>query len=219
MFSKIKIGEFLLDLIFPPFCLVCEKNYSKEFLCGNCQKKIKFFNVAYQFKNPNFTLLAATSYQNQVISKLITILKYQKIKSAAKPLTRIVIEYLNRMKLVSKISSYILVPIPLHHQKLRQRKFNQSEIIAKILAQKLNLNFSPEIMIRTKNTTAQVNLREKEERVQNVKGCFKVKGNVFGKNILVFDDVFTTGATMKEAIKTLRKAGARKVIGLVVAKA
>jgi ComF family protein len=112
------------------------------------------------------------------------------------------------------------VPVPLSKKKLRWRGFNQAEEIAKELANFLKIPLISDCLIKTKETKDQVELSEKE-RKENVKGAFYIKNKekIAGKNVLLVDDVFTTGATMEEAAKVLNEAGSEKIVGVVVAKA
>ena len=114
----------------------------------------------------------------------------------------------------------MLVPIPLHWRKEKQRGFNQAHLIAEQFAKNTGLVTAKNILKRMKNTASQVELKDKEKREINVRGCFAVEKPelLFQKNVIIIDDVFTTGATMKEAASVIKKAGAKKIIGLVVAK-
>lgn len=113
----------------------------------------------------------------------------------------------------------VFIPMPLHKNKKRKRGFNQSEIIAKELSLALNIPLKTNILVKTENTQSQTNLT-REERAKNIKNAFQTKNpsEIEGKIIFLVDDVFTTGATMEEAAKTLKKAGASHVWGLAVAR-
>ena len=211
------LGNFLLDLIFPPICLYCEK-YSKAPVCAHCFSKIKFYNIL--FREPGLPILgSACPYDNEVINKLIACLKFEKIKEASLPLAEILFKYLENLNLTTCLQkSFVLIPVPLSRKRLRERGFNQSELLGKILASKLNLKFSSRIIERIKETRPQTEFKEKEEREENVKNCFRIN-SAPPKNVLLLDDVFTTGSTMLEAVKTLKQAGTRRIICLTAAKA
>lgn len=152
-------------------------------------------------------------------------LKYKRIKTALNPLTEIMGSYLEKVisNLSLVISNSVIVPIPLHSKKERERGFNQAVLIAGVLHECLDVG-CPKVEIgvltKTKNTKSQTDLKNYEERTRNIEGCFALKypEKISGKNILLVDDVFTSGATMKEAVKVLKRAGARKIIGFVIAK-
>ncbi|MDP3052931.1 MAG: ComF family protein [bacterium] len=234
-----KLGNFVLDLIFPPICFVCRKRMdikeSKSFICFSCFQKIKINSAAFCpvcsrrlpenkktcHQESQFILAAAGFYGDEILDPLITLLKYQKIKQAAIPLGEILSKYLNNLTAGGlEIKDFLIIPVPLHWRKERQRGFNQANLIADCLSKNTGLPVAKNILKRIKNTASQVELKDKDKREINVLGCFEVAKPelVSGKNIILLDDVFTTGATMREAASVIKKSGARKIIGLVVAK-
>lgn len=112
-----------------------------------------------------------------------------------------------------------VMPVPLHVSRLRHRGFNQSLILAHRVAESFGLTLSYDNLIRIRPTRPQVNLSG-EERLRNVKGAFSLRrpGDVEDRCILIVDDVFTTGATMNECASVLKRAGARSVIALTLAR-
>jgi len=114
----------------------------------------------------------------------------------------------------------LIIPIPLHPSRERGRGFNQSEAIAEEISKTLGVKLMTGNLIRIKNTKPQPEIKGLEKRQENIAGCFAVKNPelIKGKKIIPIDDVFTSGSTMNEAVKILRKAGAARVIGLVIAK-
>ncbi len=115
----------------------------------------------------------------------------------------------------------IVVPVPLHRWRLLRRRYNQSALISSALAKMMDLPHDAESLIRQKHTPVQGHL-SKKERAKNVKGVFAIRSgaqNIFaGKNVLLIDDVLTTGSTVNECSKTLLKAGAKKIFVLTVAR-
>ena len=136
----------------------------------------------------------------------------------------LLIQYLQKSQLINqstnKLINYLIVPIPLHSKRRRERGFNQAELLAKTISENLGL-LPTNALERTKNTKAQAKLKKSECREENVAGCFKIKNpeSVRDKNIILVDDVFTSGATMNEAVKILKENGAKRIIALVAAKA
>jgi ComF family protein len=112
----------------------------------------------------------------------------------------------------------LIIPVPLHIKRLRQRGFNQSLILAQALSKKWQIPVNFSLLKRHKFTETQTGM-DKTERKQNIKGAFEVrdKENI-GKNIIIVDDVYTTGATVNECAKILIKAGAQKVTVLTLAR-
>jgi ComF family protein len=215
-----KIKEFILDLIFPKFCLGCKKEGS--FLCEDCFSILDISTNHQRFKGKNLTdLYFPVNYENFLVKKLIQNFKYPPlIKELKKELALIIISHLLLLDKKPYFSDFILVPIPLSKKKLRWRGFNQAEEIARELANFLKIPLISDCLVKLKETKDQVELSEKERR-ENVKGVFFVKNKeeIFGRNILLVDDVFTTGATMEEAARVLKEAGAEKIVGIVIAKA
>jgi ComF family protein len=121
----------------------------------------------------------------------------------------------------SNFNNPILIPIPMHPKNLKERGYNQSELIVKDIEKiKTNKNFSfcYNALQKIKETPHQSKLKNKNERLKNLKDCFFADEKlVKNKNIILIDDVITTGTTMSEATKALKKVGAKKVIGFSIA--
>lgn len=140
-------------------------------------------------------------------------------------LTLIFRELANRQKELLLLSRFCqeskptIIPIPLFWYKENERGFNQASLFGKKLANELNLQFSDKILVRTKNVPSQTKLTQKE-RKENVKGIFSVSPIVHSSSfsILLVDDVWTTGATLKEATRVLKEGGVKKVWGLTMAR-
>ena len=141
------------------------------------------------------------------------------LKDLALPLASLIIAHFAFLDKPQNFTGTVLCPIPLHKRKLKWRGFNQAEEIAKHLSEALSIPLYSDILVKTKNTTPQVELEGIERRI-NMLGVFEVKSRerVQNKNILLVDDVYTTGATMREAQKVLQQAGAKQVTALVVAR-
>jgi len=111
-----------------------------------------------------------------------------------------------------------IVPVPLHKRKRKERGFNQSDIIARQLSEKLGIPVLSDSVIRKRNTRTQTGL-SREQRQRNVKGAFEFTGKLSlkGKRLLLVDDVLTTGSTMRECARTLKTAGADRILGVTLA--
>jgi len=146
-------------------------------------------------------------------------LKYQERVHLAKDLARWTLAQCEGPDFLPKVD--MIIPVPLHPRRLKERGFNQSQLLGRVLAKKLNIPCDPFILIRTKDTDPQVGLSEKERR-ENVRGAFAISpgmcSHIEGKTLLVLDDVMTTGATVEECARTLKSAGAEKVCVLTIAR-
>jgi ComF family protein len=241
--SKNKLKEFFLDLLFPKFCLGCQKEGS--YLCEDCRSvlDISEFDYCLCDKNPQRLLPGQKSgkcnkCQNKNLSglyfalpykektltkKLIHQFKYQPyLKDLAKTLASILIEhFIKTSKNTDEIwENSILVPIPLDKNKLKRRGYNQSEELAKELAKILKIPVISGNLVKIKQTDPQMTLK-KAERETNLQNAFAIKnplGFARGKKIFLVDDVYTTGATMEECAKILKKSGVKSVFGIAIAR-
>ncbi len=118
-------------------------------------------------------------------------------------------------------ASDILVPVPLHPRRQRWRGFNQAELLGKILAERFKWQVQPKILVRHKHTKPQVGLKGKD-RKKNIRGAFKIDENskfkISKAKFIVFDDVWTTGSTLRECGQVLKRAGAKEIWGLTLAR-
>ena len=115
----------------------------------------------------------------------------------------------------------LIVSIPISKNKLKKRGYNQAKLIARhLFNSQTDAIWGDSILSKIKETVSQVEIKEKEKRLANIAGSFRVDKPelVKGKKIILIDDVFTTGATINEAKKVLKKAGAKKVVGVVLAR-
>ncbi len=211
-----KVKNFILDLLFPKFCFGCKREGT--FLCRDCLATIEVFKFHKKLKTKFLDdLFVATEYKNAIVKRMILAFKYEPfVKELKKDLANLIKVHFQLLDEEFDFSDFILVPIPLEKKRLRWRGFNQAEEIAKELVDFFKVPLISDCLIKEKPTLPQVELSEKE-RKENLKGVFKVEKKVRGKKILLVDDVFTTGATMEEAAKILKEAGAEKVIGTAVA--
>lgn len=223
-----------MDLLFPISCLGCGKE--NFWICDNCLNNIPlnqkfifpqaedFFNSIPSCRNNVSSnldgALIASSYENILLNKAIKTFKYNFIFGLSNPLGKILINFLNQFDFKNKsLENFLLIPVPLHQKRLIWRGFNQSELLAKKVGNFFGIEVNSEILERSKNTLPQTELNEKERKL-NIKNIFVCldKNAIKNKKIILIDDVFTTGSTLNEAAKTLKKSGAKEVWGLVLAR-
>ncbi len=180
--------------------------------CGLCRRAEPVFARA----------VAYGSYEGG-LRELIHLLKYAGVRPAANVLGRMLAEAIAEVEPELKAGSVAVVPVPLHRRKLRRREFNHAELIAKA-ALKLcpaggRLQLLPTALERKRETPSQTGLTSHQRR-ENVRGAFGVSRPeiVRGREVLLVDDVYTTGATVSECARVLRRAGATKVWVATVAR-
>jgi len=209
-----------LDAIVPlraPQCVICgDRLHSAQLLrgdgqCVNCREATPHFERAVSFGE----------YQGG-LRGLIHLLKYERVTSAHAPLGDMLAQAISELLPSSGGNSSLLVPVPLHRNRRSSRGFNQAELIARTATKRLpwKLEFATGVLIRHRETISQVGL-SREERIENMRGAFRVAdaARVRGRNIILVDDVMTTGTTLSECARVLKKAGAEKVWAATVARA
>lgn len=210
---------------FSPVCKICmgKIHIHNSFFCPICFKRLpNIFSRCRHKKSPKYILAAATDYSDKIIQKMVLSFKYSRSKPMGDPLSKICIKYLKNIQLCKHVKndSALITFIPLHPKKERQRGFNQSRIIAQKISQGMEIPLKDTLQ-RIKNTDPNARIKNKNERISNISECFRIikSSQVQNKNIILVDDIHTTGATMAEASKILKNAGAKKIIALVIAKA
>lgn len=202
----INLKDELLDIIYPPKdnCIICGDEFSG--ICPLCTGKIK------RVKETDGII--AYGYYSGVLKQLILEFKYKKNFVAG----MILVEFLFDLIKDSDISIDGIVFIPSSKKALKQRGFNQCEYLANELSKKVKVDLYKDI-IKVKNTKEQ-KLLSKEDRFKNISGAFDLKdnNNIKNKRLLLIDDVVTTGATVYECEKILKKNGAESIKILTVAK-
>lgn len=167
-----------------------------------------------------FSLFAFREGDN--FSKIIYQLKYGGMKRLGIYLgEKLGIELQNHLK-VNGLTFDLLIPVPLFKTKVRERGFNQSDFICIGINKKLNIKFSPHLVTRVRHTKTQTKLN-REDRIRNMKDAFKInkkcENEIYGKRVILVDDVVTTGSTINEVIKVIEEKGCNDVMTCVLAMA
>ncbi len=232
-------GKWLCPECFPrlkfkpsQYCLACKKENDFGGLCRSC-RPLYFFDGVF----------IAGDYDNKTVAEMVKKLKYNLAKDLADDLGKFLALFVrnlisgslnfstqfielpgrgNRLNglpsVLRNLEKNLIIPIPLHPRRERWRGFNQAELLARRFAEYFNLEISTDYLKRIKHKKPQAKLNE-AARSENIKDCFAFKGeNLAGRNILLVDDIITTGHTLSEAARVLKENGAGQVWGLVVAK-
>jgi len=232
-----KLFRVVLDFVLPAFCGVCDKPLEKDerVVCEECMSQMQFISEPYClrcgkptkgekvcmdcFIHPHKLLRTrALGVYTGVLASLIHLLKYTRRLSLAARLGKMMSKLVIEDNFLSK--AQLIVPVPLHPTRMRERGYNQSELLAKNIGEYLNIPMSKKSLLRVRNTKSQTRLAP-EKRRENVKGAFMVKGpeHVANKHILLVDDVFTTGATLDECAIALINGEASAVYAITCAAA
>ena len=237
---KTQIPKLVLNTLFPWKCLVCFKYTDNPYpLCDNCLKEIKTINYfccpicnkrispnKFQYchskENKILAYAAPLSFSDTNIKNLIYYFKYQNITSLSKPLATFLLMPLVQYKNIFRNTEWTIIPIPLHYLKERKRGFNQSRLLAQELIQYIPLEYNDKILIRIKNNQAQAKIKNRQQRFQNAQNIFSVNkefiSTIKNKNVILVDDIYTTGATINSAAIVLKQSGAKNVVALCLAK-
>src|SRR3989344_146707 len=223
----------ILDIVFPVNCLDCGSAGSE--LCIRCIAEIP----AAERESAKW-IFSIFDYRHPSIKKALWLLKYKGKKRFAKIFAKVmhgrILEELSELSVMENFHDAILVPIPLSRQRYKERGYNQAELICNELIkldrknnlrhgvdEKLNFSLKKNILVKPNDTEHQARIHNRGERLKNIVGSFSVKNTleninkIKNRNIILIDDIITTGATLTEARKTLKQAGARKVIAFTVA--
>lgn len=229
--------KHILDLLFPPVCVGCA--LEGTFLCDACKAALHWIHpqcfgcgklmpagprtppgrtcMACQNECSVYAFLSPFSHGQEYIRELVHALKYRRVRDIDSVLASLLFEYCFRYSIIFPFGA-IIIPLPLHKKRERIRGFNQSERIARYFAQYIGIEMGAGVLKKIKPTVPQVELLS-HERKENIKGVFCVirPESVRNRTVILLDDVKTTGATIEEAAKTLKEAGAGRVWAITVA--
>lgn len=185
---------------------------TNNLLCGRCIKKPPAFDYAY----------SPLRYEDDVI-RLMHQLKFSEKITFSRTFGEMLLQLLRQKLSQGDVQQGLnkpdcLLPVPLHRSRLRQRGFNQSIELARVVSEKLNLPIEYDAVRRNRSTTSQMGLDAKARRI-NIKGAFSVTHQLNAKHVLIIDDVMTTGSTVNELAKILKQNGVKHVGVLSFARA
>ena len=194
----------LLPRIMPPLCPRCGKPQPSGILCPGCvswQAEIDGIRSPFRFDG--------------IIRQAIHQLKYKNLRALAVPLAKFLQDYLA----TNPVPGEVLVPVPLHQKRLRERGYNQSSLLAQELGKLINLPVADNCLIRQKHAPPQARSSSVDDRRSNVADAFACRDQrLKDKLVLLIDDVSTSGATLDACAGALKAAGATSVWGLVLAR-
>ncbi len=236
-FFRYTKGVDFLEILFPKKCLgcgkfgvyLCQSCISEitqgELICPGCQRA-SVGGMTHPICKRKFGLdgLWSLGIYEGSLKKGIQKIKYRFVRDLGKELVNLTVEYwvrngpyiLEKIK-VSRGEDWVVTAVPLHKRRQNWRGFNQSELLGKLLSEKIGLKYE-NLLQRVKDTKPQVGLKGRDRR-SNIKGAFELTNHYpLVTNILIFDDVWTTGSTMRECAYLLKRGGAKLIWGLTLAR-
>ncbi len=216
---KYNLFEEILEAVYPTTCIMCEK-IEKTGICKKCLKEIEKYSKYknYKIKNKYFdNHIYFFSYEGLIRNKIIDF-KFNEKVYYSKGFAKII---LNNEKMYGLLKKYdIIVPVPIHKNRKKERGYNQSAEISRIISKEItSLKLEDKVLIKSKNIVAQSTLNAKQRKT-NIKDAFKIinEQKIKDKKIILFDDIYTTGSTVNECSKLLKMYGANKITVITIAK-
>lgn len=225
--------EFLWDFIFPKRCIGC--GVFGSYFCTSCFQKIHFvtsgicpvcerasvYGATHPMCFTKYSIdgLSSVAIYEGIIKLAIRKFKYKPYLSHLGEVLGLFLANISHFSIPK--GEWIITVVPLHTHKEKERGFNQAEILGKVIGERLDYKFVPDMLLRQKETKIQAKLSEKE-RKKNIAEAFVLNQNnhlsVLGKSIIVVDDVWTTGATLRTCANALKRGGVKRVWGLTLAR-
>jgi ComF family protein len=218
-----------LDLLFPPYCIGCGKEGS--YICGRCERELSYISppVCTLCGRPllpggscpgcigqptSLDGIRAPFLFEGIVRKAVHDLKYHNLRA----LVPVLAGYLKEYLMENPLPGDILVPVPIHRKRIHERGYNQSSLLARELGRLTSLPVEDSCLIRLTYIAPQAKLASAAERQQNTVGAFACKDDrLKKKQVILIDDVSTSGATMNACAAALKTAGAAAVYGLALA--
>ena len=232
--------KYFIDLVFPYRCVACQAFLDDRYLCDKCfnalpiKKQLECIGChrpTPMGKTCTFCcdqyvidqLFVVSDFKDPRVASAIHLFKYRFLDKLAEPLSRLSFKYLDHLAKRDHFSMVqgnpLLVPVPLFKTREYWRGFNQAQLLARSIARHYRLDVSTEL-VRTKPGISQAELKDRPERLSNVRELYAITSpeSFKGRNIILVDDVCTTGATLNECARILKDAGAVHVAGLAIAR-
>ena len=229
LLSLRQVKTAFLDLLLPLRCLGCGRE--GDLICTSCRQSLPVIrlplcqrcgdtssegNLCHSCVNYPLTIdgIRSVFLFQGTVRQAVLHLKYRHLKAVAAPLGQLLAEYLSSHPLKGEV----IIPVPLHPKRIRERGYNQASLLAMELSRLAGLPVVEDTLVRVRDALPQARTRSAIERRRNVQGAFACRQGLEGKQVLLLDDVCTTGATLDACATALKAAGASSVWGLTVAR-
>lgn len=230
-----KYIQAVKNILYPRLCFSCEKKISTGYLCLECQDRIEYLvpplcricssplrqenrslcpNCAKK-DSPLKKAVSITAYKEPMV-RLLHLFKYKNYDYLGEFFSHLMIRHLLKIKL--DLSSYeLIVPVPMRPFKRKERGYNQAKLLAKQISNHFQIPLRDDIIYQKKNKPSQTKLR-KHQREEAMEGIFEAKEDLKDKNVVLIDDILTTGSTLRECALALKERGAKQIIAITLSK-
>ena len=206
------VREGVLDLVFTPRCVECGEEGA--YMCPTCLAAVEPELAAFEIGSGAAAIEARAVYRFEgAARKAVHQLKYQGVTALAPPLGRLM-----AARLPQPSASMVVAPVPLHRSRLRERGYNQAELLAKEVGRRTGAPVTTRLLSRTQAAPPQAQARSVDARLVAVRGAFQAAPEAAGADVLLIDDVCTTGSTLAACADALLRAGAARVAALTFAR-
>lgn len=212
------IFDYILDLIYPRKCVFCGKVLDETDICSACAEKLPYTKGDEAFQKLAFIPKCVSPlYYEDAVRESFLRYKFAGVQAYAARYGLIMSECIENNLDCSAID--VISCVPLSKKRLRKRGYNQAQLLAKEISASLGIPFRP-LLCKIKDNPAQSGTKSAKERANNVVGVYSIQANadIEGKTVLLVDDIVTTGATLSECARVLRKAGAGQVYAATLAR-
>lgn len=221
LFIKLSIFlyENIINIIYPPNCVICEKQSKDKYLCNDCEGGLEL-EAYYKIENKLNKYFEKHAYIFKYENKIRKLIIDCKFNDKAY-LREVFVKFLLKNEKICRFfETYdIITAVPIHKKRKRTRGYNQSELIASKIAKEYKGLKYENILEKQKNNVMQSSLTKKE-RIENAKNVYKAinKEKINNKKIILIDDIYTTGSTVNECSKVLKENGAKEIVVITIAK-
>lgn len=205
----------LVDLLFENYCLICGESSGQNIICANCKNNF-VIKSNYQKSFKDITIYTWGRYDGSLRNGIIA-LKSGK-KKLAKYFAKCLVDFWKGLPDTVRNKEYIVIPMPSHKQRIKERGYCQTTLIAKDFTNEIGLTLQTNFVIRNKRTKYMNSLNNIHERKENIKDAFKIIDPINEENILIIDDILTSGSTLNEIARIIHKQNSKaNIIGLTIA--
>ncbi len=196
-----------IELLFPPLCFNCNEKLAgdEKVICTKCWLEIALLPdeiLSKKHRGDAIDRLDSLWLFDETFQKIVHLLKYSNCRSIGVQIGRFMGNYLKE-KSLADFENSVLVPVPLHAVKKRERWYNQAELIARGISEVTGIEVDTKLVRRVKNTATQTKMN-REERIENMKNAFAAVGKIDNKTVIIIDDVYTTGTTINSVAEEIR---------------